>query len=162
MDLPKSDMFTYLFSTYRKTTGIAFAAILIIAIPVTLGLLGQQQDLRQRAAEVANPHPACGTDADCQVGFACMGSAGEESGVSTCQPRDTQTTSCNTDADCAAGSSCDTVSTTGSTPGSEQRQCVFHTNSTASSNIFDLNDDGIVNFKDLNILYAGFSSRQGD
>lgn len=49
MDYPRDNVFTFLFSTYKRTAGIAFTAILILAIPITLTLLSRQQDIRQRA-----------------------------------------------------------------------------------------------------------------
>ncbi len=123
MDYPRDNAFTFLFSTYKRTAGIAFAAILIIAIPVTLGLLGKQQDVRQRA-QVADSGAICSTDADCQPGFACMGSGTSDNNVGDafCQPIDTKS-SCTTDADCPDAWSCQTVGGTDSMPGSEIKQC---------------------------------------
>lgn len=66
MDYPRDSALTFLFSTYKRTAGIAFAAILIIAIPVTLALLGQQQDVRQRASSNISSNGLC------QVRPACL------------------------------------------------------------------------------------------
>jgi len=51
MDYPRDNVFTFLFSTYKRTAGIAFTAIILLAIPISLTLLSQQQDVRQRASE---------------------------------------------------------------------------------------------------------------
>jgi hypothetical protein len=72
MDYPRDNTFTFLFSTYKRTAGIAFAAILIIAIPVTLALLGQQQDVRQRASEVLDSSIL--TEPMCEIRPACLDS----------------------------------------------------------------------------------------
>ncbi|HVZ11890.1 MAG TPA: hypothetical protein VG965_02580 [Patescibacteria group bacterium] len=55
MDYPRNNTFTFLFSTYKRTAGIAFTAILLLAIPITALLLGQQQDIRQHASEGNRP-----------------------------------------------------------------------------------------------------------
>ncbi len=52
MDYPRDNVFTFLFSTYKRTAGIAFVIVLILAVPITIALLGRQQDIRQRAQEV--------------------------------------------------------------------------------------------------------------
>ena len=41
-----------LFSSYQRTAMIILIAVLAIAIPLTLGLVGQRQDIRQRALEI--------------------------------------------------------------------------------------------------------------
>ena len=50
MDYPRDNVFTFLFSTYKRTSGIVFTAIVILAVPITILLLGNQQDVRQRAS----------------------------------------------------------------------------------------------------------------
>ena len=51
MDYPKDNVFTFLFSTYRRTSGVVFTAIIILAVPITILLLETRQDIRQRAAD---------------------------------------------------------------------------------------------------------------
>ena len=42
--------FEFIFSSYRRTAAILFVAALALAIPITVSLVGQQQDIRQRAS----------------------------------------------------------------------------------------------------------------
>src|SRR3989344_3297418 len=44
--------FEFIFSSYKRAAAIFFIAALTLAIPVTLSLLGEQRDIRQRAAQV--------------------------------------------------------------------------------------------------------------
>src|SRR3972149_6356166 len=44
--------FEFIFSSYKRAAAIFFIAPLTLAIPVTLSLLGEQRDIRQRAAQV--------------------------------------------------------------------------------------------------------------
>ena len=57
MNYPRDNVFTFLFSTYKKTAGIAFMVILILAIPITVALIVRQQDVRQRASESTQALP---------------------------------------------------------------------------------------------------------
>src|SRR3990167_4263042 len=45
--------FNFVFSSYKRTAAVLFFAGLVLAIPITISLLSQQQDIRQRAAEGA-------------------------------------------------------------------------------------------------------------
>ena len=108
MEYPRDNVFTFLFSTYKRTAGIAFTAILILAIPISLALISNQQDVRQRASETSNISP-------------------------TATP----------------------ASTLSTTPSPTQTP-------NFQKETFDFNDDGIVDEIDLNILYFGFSKRNGD
>lgn len=51
MEYPRDNVFTFLFSTYKRTAGIAFTAIILLAVPISLALISNQQDVRQRASE---------------------------------------------------------------------------------------------------------------
>ena len=44
--------FRFIFTSYKRTAAILFIAALTLAIPITVSLLGQQQEIRQRAAQV--------------------------------------------------------------------------------------------------------------
>lgn len=82
MDFIKNNIF----SSYKRGAGIIFVAILALAIPITLTLISQQQDVRQRAAgeDICNSPGftySCsgqyiivnGSDrADCGPGYACQ------------------------------------------------------------------------------------------
>jgi hypothetical protein len=109
MDYPRDNVFTYLFSTYKKTAGIAFAVILILAIPITIALVGRQQDVRQRASESTQVSP-----------------------------------------------------TPTSNPAQELSPTSTPSATILEQRIFDFNDDGIVDDRDLNTLLFGFSHRTGD
>src|SRR3989344_3447867 len=50
MDKFKNIFSSSFVSSYKRTFGILFLLILAVAIPVTLGLIKQQQDIRQRAS----------------------------------------------------------------------------------------------------------------
>src|SRR3989344_2767877 len=45
--------FNFVFSSYKRTAAVLFFAGPVLSIPITISLLGQQQDIRQRAAEGA-------------------------------------------------------------------------------------------------------------
>ena len=51
----------FIFSSYKRTAAILFVAALALAIPITITLVGQQQDVRQRAASPSSP---CGSLGD--------------------------------------------------------------------------------------------------
>jgi hypothetical protein len=81
------------FSTKKRLFGFLLAATLILAVPITISLLSQRQDIRQRASETS---------------------------VSPTPPQ------------------------------------------SPSESPFDLNNDGRTDELDLNILYYGFTNREGD
>ncbi|MBI4091899.1 MAG: hypothetical protein HY427_01695 [Candidatus Levybacteria bacterium] len=56
--------FEFIFASYKRTAAILFIGALVLAIPITVTLVKQQQDIRQRAA--ANPAliPGCGSLGD--------------------------------------------------------------------------------------------------
>lgn len=64
-------------SSHKRTLGVLFFAVLVLSIPVTVTLVGQQQDLRQRAFE---PPPtcqnlkggSCGNSVQCCEGLVCQ------------------------------------------------------------------------------------------
>lgn len=58
--------FEFIFSSYKRTAAILFIAALTLAIPITVSLLGQQQDIRQRAEEVT-----CQNDTECPIDDLC-------------------------------------------------------------------------------------------
>src|SRR3989344_6973689 len=55
MDKFKNILSSSFVSSYKRTFGILFLLILAVAIPVTLGLIKQQQDIRQRASGYSCP-----------------------------------------------------------------------------------------------------------
>lgn len=52
----------FIFSSYKRTAAIFFIGALVLAIPITITLLGQRQDIRQRAAIALIP--GCGSLGD--------------------------------------------------------------------------------------------------
>lgn len=54
-------------SPNKKTLGILFIAAIVLSIPITINLLGQQQDIRQRAQTTG-----CQTDNDCNPNETCI------------------------------------------------------------------------------------------
>src|SRR3989344_1887005 len=46
--------FEFIFSSYKRTAAILFIGALTLAIPITITLVGQQQDIRQRASTSDN------------------------------------------------------------------------------------------------------------
>src|SRR3990167_8076125 len=54
--------FEFIFSSYRRTAAILFIGALALAIPITITLVGQQQDIRQRASTALIP--GCGSLGD--------------------------------------------------------------------------------------------------
>lgn len=50
--------FHYIFSSYKRTAGVLFIGGLMLAIPLTLSLVRQTQDVRQRASSVCTTAPA--------------------------------------------------------------------------------------------------------
>lgn len=75
--------FDFIMSSYKRVAALLIIGGLLLAIPVTMSVVGNQQDIRQQASEVAGT--SCTTDADCDEGFLCMGGGGDASdGGSTC------------------------------------------------------------------------------
>ncbi len=185
MDYPKDNVFTFLFSTYKRTAGIAFMIVLILAVPITIALVGRQQDIRQRASlyidfncGVFNGDPASNCPAGCAY-YACSNTCHppgtpESTACSTlnpinsdlCRAHNGDLNGCNQVRGCAyysctnqclpTGTSIDIVCH-GATPTPVPNQQVV-----LNQQKFDFNDDGKVDQIDLNILYAGFAKRQGD
>ncbi len=46
--------FDFIFSSYKRAAAVLFIFALLLAIPVTISFIGQQQDIRQRASEVCS------------------------------------------------------------------------------------------------------------
>ncbi|MCL4354551.1 hypothetical protein M1349_03750 [Patescibacteria group bacterium] len=58
MDNKSNFLRDFFFSSYKRTISIVFLFVLAISLPVTLVMVKQQQDVRQRASEVCpNPDP---------------------------------------------------------------------------------------------------------
>lgn len=141
MDYPRDNVFTFLFSTYKRATGIAFTAIIILAIPITILLLSRQQDIRQRASENTTTPTQCIANANCPSGYTCVGAtpaSNENGGTPTL-------------------GQCLINATATPSPTSTTRQ-----QQSLNKKLFDLNDDGAVDEQDKNILYAAFIAREGD
>ena len=178
MDYPRNNVFTYLFSTYKKTAGIAFVIVLILAVPITIALLGRQQDIRQRAQspsdDAVTPAPT-NTPTCMQKPLYCtpilstldilpFGNFDNMFPMCTEPPggwcSETQPVvspeqpSSNNNIETHQGSGSNTGATY-QTPGPNQQLVL-------NQQKFDFNDDGKVDEIDLNILYAGFAKRVGD
>lgn len=151
MDYPRDNVFTFLFSTYKRTAGIAFAVILILAIPITIAFVSRQQDIRQRAQEAG---PTCET---CAAQGAHLCSFVTTPGTKVCLS-DQYLKLNNQPGRITCDDSCQKV-----TPTSSQSPIpTISTSPILDQKVFDFNDDGKVDEIDLNILYAGFAKRTGD
>ncbi len=53
------DVFEFITSSYKRSAAILFLGALTLAIPITITLVGQQQDIRQRAAGALNVNYKC-------------------------------------------------------------------------------------------------------
>ena len=77
-----------LFSSYRRTATVLVIAVLTLAIPVTITLLGQQQDIRQRAAptDIGCPRQEVSDGSTNSCETACIGgSILKSSGSQACK-----------------------------------------------------------------------------
>ncbi len=230
MDYPRDNVFTFLFSTYKRSAGVIVAALLIIAIPVTLYLINQNQDIRQRAAGGQLPggyfdgvdNAACsvngwaydpdeptksitvhiykdgpgGNQVGTLIGATTANIArpdvntagiagdhgfnmilGPDTGLHDGQPHKIWIYAIDSQGGANAplqnagekSITCavDTATTVGTTVTPITSPSSSSTGSQTSNgnfplSLFDLNDDGVINKTDINILYYGFAHRQGD
>lgn len=163
-----------LFSSYQRTAMIILLAVLSIAIPITLILVGQQQDIRQRAEEIEEHSiggplteeklrsfcERCIRD-DEDKNFVCgrTRGRGEDIKVNCREEASSSHTMCI---------SCKDIPT----PTASPTAAISPTRSPSATptpilppeyrGVIDFNDDGKIDELDLNILYSGFSRRKGD
>lgn len=173
MDYPRNNVFTFLFSTYKKTAGIAFVIVLILAIPITIALVSRQQDIRQRAQENSDfyrqqtiqtsitPVPCSAKSILCADQFSSFTrfivNCEEPPGGWCSETRPVispEQPPFNNNIETHQGSGSNTGATY-QTPDPNQQLVL-------NQQKFDFNDDGKVDEIDLNILYAGFAKRVGD
>ena len=76
----------FIFSSYKRTAAVLFVGALLLAIPVTLSFLQQNQDIRQRAAEIDREATPSATPTDTPtstpVSTSCVSCAAPPSGCS--------------------------------------------------------------------------------
>ena len=160
MDYPKDNVFTFLFSTYKRTAGIAFMIVLILAIPITIALVSRQQDVRLRAQD--EDFAQCVDCAAPPAGCNYVGGSCQSCGTVVCG----ECVDCDAPPGCNyVGGSCqscgtlvcanNTPPTATLTPGPNQQLVL-------NQQKFDFNDDGKVDERDLNVLLAAFRTREGD
>lgn len=150
----------------KKIIIASIVLVLALAIPITLTLISQQQDIRQRAGEIEErsvPGPlseeklrsycerCVGDDDEEDNNFVCGRTRGREIKVS-----------CEEKASLLFALCISCKDTPTPTPLTIPHPINPTLNPPIYNELVDLNDDGKIDELDLNILYSGFSRRKGD
>ena len=161
-------------SSKKKLFGALFVAALVLSVPITIGLVNQQQDIRQQASgwdctQLLQYYNQYLSNCNGQNASACQIVKAQLETLH-CTPTATPSATLAPSATPSAtvtpviGLSPTAAPSATATPSATSTNTPTPTAGplTIIQRLFDFNDDGKINEVDLNILYTGFTARDGD